>query len=101
MVSLILPQEQQMAVAVYHAQELVPTLIPPRLSGRDPSVPYVAGLCGLIGVLCGLRNCRKKEVRSVPQIEMAYELGEETLIYHIILVEVTMNRGNKYEYRIS
>ena len=58
--------------------ELVPALVPPKLPGRDPSVPYVAALCALIGVLCALRNCRKAEVRSaVPQIEMAYELSED------------------------
>eukprot|EP00435_Cladocopium_sp_Y103_P058549 s1320_g20.t1 len=76
--SLVLPQGQIYAVAGYRATQVVPALLR-RSSTADHTSAYMMAIVALIIVLLMITRGRgtKGEARSVPELEMAYDLHEE------------------------
>lgn len=76
--SLVLPQGQIYAVAGYRATQVVPALLRSS-SAADHTPAYMMAIVALIIVLMMITRGRgsKGEARSVPELEMAYDLHEE------------------------
>lgn len=80
--SLVLPQGQIYAVAGYRATQVVPALLRSS-STADHTPAYMMAIVALIIVLLMITRGRSKgEARSVPELEMAYDLheGERSLL---------------------